>query len=230
MTILRKRVEENSNEIRRENSHEGHHDFVYSLGRKEERRLVVDFLKAHPEISLPEFIALLDSLYQGQSVNEKELAGLLLEKKAAYRRKIAPPKLDQWLDHLVGWLEVDSLCQSNFGAKEMLANWPAWEKLIRQLNQSANINKRRASLVLLVKPNRQLKEEKLAGLALAMVDNLKNEKDRLITKAISWLLREMAKNQRGLVEAYLKENRRELPPLVIREVSRKLKALSSSDV
>ncbi len=230
LVILKKRSKEAPSGIKRRNSYEGHNDFVYPLGRGEERKLTVDFLKTHSEISLSEFINLLDLLYQGQSVNEKELAGLLLEKKAAYRQKIIPAKLDRWLDHLVGWLEVDSLCQSNFGAKEMLANWPEWEKLIRQLSQNANINKRRASLVLLIKPNRQLKDQKLAGLALAMIDNLKNEKSRLITKAISWLLREMVKNQRELVKDYFERNRQELPPVVVREVSHKLKIGSSPEV
>lgn len=78
-------------------------------------------------------------------------------------------------------------------------------------------------MVLLVKSVRESKDEKLANLSFEMIANLKTEKDKLITKAISWLLREMIKNYRQRIENYLEENKNSLPSIAIRETTNKLK-------
>ena len=43
--------------------------------------------------------------------------------------------------------ENDVLCQSNFTSDILLNNWNSWQKILKEFNQSQNINKRRASLV-----------------------------------------------------------------------------------
>lgn len=209
-------------EVKEGSSYEGHEDIKYSLSRPKERQLAKDFLKAHPEIKFKEFIGLIDSLYQAESTNEKSVAGLLLANKPEYRKKLNLQKIDQWLNHLSGWCQVDSLCQSIFSGDEILANWKSWEKLIQTLNKDENINKRRASLVLLTKSVRDSDEEKIADLAFEMVDNIKQEKEILITKAVSWLLREMIKNYRQKVKFYLNKNKDKLPAIAVRETTRKL--------
>ncbi len=219
LKMIRQRAEK---EVRKGSGYEGHSDIKYSLSRPAERQLAKDFLKAHSKIKFKEFIDLLDSLYQGESSNEKSIAGLLLENKPEFRKQIELNKIDQWLDGLKGWCQVDCLCQSNFSASEVLSRWNEWQKLIRSLNTSKNINKRRASLVLLVKSVRESKEKKVADLALEMIGNLIDEEEILITKAVSWLLREMIKNHRCKVEVYLAENKDKLPAVAVRETTNKL--------
>ncbi len=45
----------------------------------------------------------------------------------------------------------------------------------------------------------------------------------MITKAVSWALREMTKSHPGQVAAYLEENRKALAAHVVREVNNKLR-------
>ncbi len=65
------------------------------------------------------------------------------------RKQIDIKSLDNWLGCLSGWAEVDSTCQSNFTEKELLENWNEWREFLIDLSKDKNINKRRASLVLL---------------------------------------------------------------------------------
>jgi 3-methyladenine DNA glycosylase AlkD len=92
-----------------------------------------------------------------------------------------------------------------------------WEKLLKKFNQSSNINKRRASLVLLTKPVRQSDDTRLSKLAFANIDNLKSETDILITKAVSWLLRSLTTFHKDEVLKYLETNKESLPKIAYRE-------------
>jgi 3-methyladenine DNA glycosylase AlkD len=64
---------------------------------------------------------------------------------------------------------------------------------------------------------------RLSALALQVIDTLKHEKEILITKAISWLLRSMIKNHKDLVSEYLKNERESLPKIALRETLVKIK-------
>ncbi len=186
------------------------------------RKITKEFLAKHKDVSQKEFIDLLSRLYRGRYTDEKSIAGIFLEYSKAWREKIDPKYVDMWLDHLVGWGEVDSLCQSNFKAEEMLRNWNKWKSLIRKLAQSRNINKRRASLVLLTKPVAQSAEKKFSDLAFENIKELERERGVIITKAISWLLRSLIRNHRKKVEVFLKEYAQTLPKIAVRETARKL--------
>jgi 3-methyladenine DNA glycosylase AlkD len=186
------------------------------------RKIAQKFVESHKDLSLSKLIALLDSLYQGTYDDEKQMGGKLLQYYPQLREGVEPEKFNEWLDGLKGWCQVDSLCQSVFTAQEMLGNWDKWRKILIEFSKDKNINKRRASLVLLTGPVRQSTEEKLSQLAFEIIDSLKSEKDPLVTKAISWLLREMIKHYGGEVAAYLKENKESLPKIAVRETKRKL--------
>ncbi len=194
----------------------------YHLSNPVKRGIASVWVKEHKEIELSEFVALLESLYGGRSYEEKTLASMLLESAGKLRKQVNPELLDGWLEHLEGWAEIDSLCQSNFTADELLSNWPTWKKLLIGFNKSKNIGKRRASLVLLCKSVRQSDDRRLADLAFCNIDRVKSEKDKLITKAVSWLLRELIKNHRDQVDKYLDDNEDTLPKIAIRETRKKL--------
>jgi 3-methyladenine DNA glycosylase AlkD len=184
--------------------------------------VVNGFIKNHPDLTVQQFIELINNLRSGKTYTEIAVGGKLVEKLPKLRQQIDPQDLNPWLDHVCGWAEVDVLCQSSFGAQEVLEKWNQWEKILQQFVKDKNIHKRRASLVLLTKPLRESDDLRLAKLAFANVEKLKGENDILITKAISWILRSLIKNHREEVEKYLKEKQETLPKIAVREVTKKL--------
>lgn len=195
----------------------------YDVSVPVRRQIAKDWLKGHGDISGKEFIALLDSLYvTGKSHEEKTLASLLLGYHSSARESVGPKQLDRWLDHLVGWAEVDSLCQNTFTADEVLADWKRWEPFLKRLERSKNINKRRAALVFLTGPTRRSVDPRLRDRAFAAIDALSHERDIRITKAISWLLRDLSGTNKAAVARYLGAHADELPKIAIRETRRKL--------
>jgi 3-methyladenine DNA glycosylase AlkD len=194
----------------------------YPINAPTLRKLARDWMKAHQDLSATEFAGLLSSLAEGKSSTEKCMVGILLDYAIPLQRKFNPKVFNIWLDHLEGWAEVDSVCTGRYTATEIPENWNAWEKQLQQFSKSKNINKRRASLVLLCSPLRNTIDRKLADTALQNVDRLKNEKDILITKAISWVLRTMEKHHRPLLVEYLHENKDSLPKIAVRETMIKL--------
>jgi 3-methyladenine DNA glycosylase AlkD len=194
----------------------------YAIGASTERQTVRNWINKHPDLEASEFVDLLNSLCLGESCNEISLAGELLESLPKLRNNIEPGCLDIWLNKVQGWGEVDSICQSKFSAKEVLARWGRWKSLLTKLAIDDNVHKRRASLVLLTKPVRDSGETRLADLAFANIDRLKQDREILVTKAVSWLLRGLIKNHRERVEKYLRENEDRLPRLAVRETRTKL--------
>lgn len=196
--------------------------FRYPIDIPTLRKLIREWAKAHEDISPEELTALVTSLMKAPSSTEKVTGGLLLNYLPRQRKLIDPFVLDEWLEHVEGWSEIDVVCQGHFMPKEMLENWTAWKKLIVQLSKSKDIRKRRAALVLMVTPSLNSGEEVFAALSLSLVERLKHEKDILVSKAVSWLLRCMVKHQRVALEAYLKIHKESLPKVVQREVMVKL--------
>lgn len=193
----------------------------YSIRSETKDRIIKNWIKDHKDISLEEYEALLGLLYKGKSHEEFCSASRLLEYMPKLSQQININRLDEWLENAQGWGEVDSICQSNFSSKELLADWRNWKRLILKFSKDRNIHKRRASLVLLTKPVRESADARLSCLSFVVIDELKGEKNILITKAISWLLRNLIKNNRTLVENYLKNND-DLPKIAIRETKKKL--------
>lgn len=194
----------------------------YGLSNPQKREIAKVWKKDNKDISVADFVDLLDSLFQGESYDEKTLAGMLLGYMTRQRKEVGPEKVNEWLEELEGWAEIDSLCQSNFAAKEMLENWKEWKKWLKKLRKSGNVVKQRAALVLLVKPVRDSDDQRLADLAFDNIDYLKSEDDKLITKAVSWLLRTLIKKHRQRVKEYLDDNENSLPAIASRETRRKL--------
>ncbi len=187
------------------------------------RRIAKDWMLEHNELTEKDLAKVLTSLVEGVSGTEKIMAGILLDYAKIPQRKFDPSLFDGWLEHLVGWAEVDALCTGKYTATEITAQWRSWKPLIGKFSKSKNINKRRASIVLFCTPLRHHDDPALSALALQIVDRLKGEKEILITKAISWVLRSMDKRHRQTLEEYLDANGNTLPSIALRETLVKLK-------
>ena len=110
----------------------------------------------------------------------------------------------------------------------MLGDWPAWRALIERLSTDANINKRRASVVLLTGPVHYDQDHRLADLAFAVIERVKGQRPILITKAVSWLLRALADRHHDAVAAYIDANEATLPKVAVREARTKLRTGTKS--
>ncbi|OGK25930.1 hypothetical protein A3C28_00620 [Candidatus Roizmanbacteria bacterium RIFCSPHIGHO2_02_FULL_39_9] len=185
-------------------------------------KIASEWKKKNKNISYEEFKALLYSLNEGKSHDEKSFVGRLLQLFPQYRNLILPKDLDMWLENVRGWAEVDGLCQNNFTYQDFFQDWKLWEKMIRSFSKDKNVHKRRASLVLLTGPVNYSPDKRLSALSFEMIEQLKHEKDILIIKAISWLLRSLIKHHKSQVAAYLKKNKDSLPKIALREASYKL--------
>lgn len=186
------------------------------------RKLGRDWLRANADFFARDVLRLCDLLFAGTTHEEKQLAAIVLAHADDARVLVSPARLDRWLDHLHGWAEVDALCSNVFKAEHMLGAWPSWKALLTRLSRDANINKRRASLVLLTGPVRHGDDARLSELAFTLIERLKGERDVIITKAVSWLLRNLTLWHRGEVAAYLKANAASLPRIAVRETQAKL--------
>jgi 3-methyladenine DNA glycosylase AlkD len=194
----------------------------YAISLPVLRSIAKEWMKTHKHISRKEFAVLLSELIQGESSTEKVMAGILLGYSTGEQRKFNPKLFDEWLNHLVGWAEVDAVCTGKYWIT-LPDQWDIWKPLILKFSKSKNINKRRASLVLFCSPLSQFESESLCRAALKNVDTLKGEKDVLITKAISWVLRSMYRYNKKFLEEYLEDNASTLPKIALRETLVKLK-------
>lgn len=203
-------------------SYLGSSHFFYSIKVPIKRQVAKEWATNHRDISLKGLLDLLDSLFAGKSYEEKTIAGILLGYFPKLREQIDPHRLDKWLDELEGWAEVDTLCQGTFKAQELLSRFEVWKNLLQKFSRSDTSAKRRTSLVLLTDAVSKSNDKRLATLAFENIDRLKSEKDILITKAISWLLRDLIKHHQKEVEVYINKYKESLPKIAVREATAKL--------
>ena len=195
---------------------------LYSLTNATEKQIAKDFLNRHKDITEAQFLDLLNAFYAGDSFNERTFGTKLLAHKKQFKPLFTPARIYGWLGKLSGWCEVDSLCQSTFTADDLLADWASWSNMLDKLSRDKSVSRRRASLVLMCKSVRGSSDGRLADVAFANLDRLKGEKDILISKAVSWLLRDLIKYHRTRISDFLSTNRDILPKFVVREVQNKL--------
>ncbi len=224
------------------------HELILNLKRKKRKNLPDDYTgskKIHLNIPIPKltkeikiwcknnspnpssFEKLLLDLAKS-NIHEETLAiGKLLASCPKLRKELDCTILDKLLKNAEGWEEIDVICQiSKFSAKEFLENRGKWENLLKDFNKRDSLVYKRASLVLCINFIRKLKQdEKLANLIFENILNLLSEDDKLITKAISWILREMIKSSdyyKNLVKNFVNEHQNQLKKHIVTEVNKKL--------
>lgn len=194
----------------------------YALKTDVSRKIAREFAKENKSMSAEEFGALMESLSLSKSHEEFIMIGFLLQFMPQQRREVKTQDLRNWVSRAKGWAETDVICQMAFTAEDVLLRWSEWSKALREFRGDENVHVRRASLVLLTKPVRLSGDERLAKMSFENIENLKGEKDILITKAVSWLMRSLIKNHKDRVEEYLSQNEASLPRIAVRETRRKL--------
>ena len=195
----------------------------YDVSVPDCRRICTAWLANNPDLSFSDFTKTLDELYRGKSYEERSMAGRLLGYHSSFRHQVSFTQLETWLGQLVGWGEVDSTCQSTWTPGELLADWVGWKQFLLRLSQDENINVRRASLVLLTNPVSTSDDERIRDLCFTLIGDLQGERDILITKAVSWLLRCMVTHHSQVVTDYLDQHSQTLSAIALRETRNKIR-------
>lgn len=186
-------------------------------------RVATDISRDQNAISAEEMSELLSLLFSTDIIEDHMIGGKIFTLLSPENRsKISLDLLEKWLSRTNGWVEVDVICQSSFTAPEVLARWSDWQKAIKKFSKSSNIQIRRASLVLQTLSARKVNDKKVQELAFETVDWLKSEKEVLITKAVSWLLRSLTYQCKEDVKEYLLKNESTLPRIAFRETMKKI--------
>ncbi|MBI3956249.1 DNA alkylation repair protein [Candidatus Gottesmanbacteria bacterium] len=193
---------------------------VYNVPVPRRRSIALGWSKNHKAITQKECIELVDSLIRGKSHEEKGLASMILGRFPKYLTALPEHYWDRWLGELLGWAEVDAICDEI--DVWLRADVAKRMTMVMRWNTDPQIEKRRASLVVLCSSVRSDDSKRLRDLSFALIDARNGEKHVMITKAISWLLRALIKYHKVEVARYLKKNASTLPRIAVREVTRKL--------
>lgn len=174
-------------------------------------------------IKVGEIIELLNTLFAGGTFEEHAVGGKIFTFIKPKIRSLIPfSVIEKWLAKARGWIEIDVICQSAFTGAEVQDRRADWEKTISKFASSDNISLRRASLVLQTKPAREIDDKKMRRLGFETIGKLKSEKEILITKAVSWLLRALTVCDKEEVSDYILKNESSLPRIAVRETLKKI--------
>jgi len=194
---------------------------VYGLRVWEIRKIIKAWRREHRDVPFQDFLPLVQHLWEGESREERMVALELLQHYPRFIPLLTWERLDRWRQDIDNWELTDVL------GREVLGPWVAAEPDGREerlwdLLQDEDVWSRRLGLVGAIGLNRARPGADSSTLTLAMVDEVKHERDAKITKAVSWALRDLAKSHPSRVSAYLEKNEGILARHVVREVRNKL--------
>jgi 3-methyladenine DNA glycosylase AlkD len=194
---------------------------VYGLRVPQLRDIVRTWVRDHQQVAYDDLVALVDSLWNGESREERMLFTYLLEHYKPLVPNLTRAHFERWHRSLDNWEVTD-------GLGWVLALWLLGDPDTRldylgELIADQDVWSRRLALVATTSINRGHTGFTIPNLTLELVDRVKEERHPMITKAVSWALREMTKSCPERVAAYLEENREVLAAHVVREVNNKLR-------
>ena len=160
-------------------------------------------------------IAVADELFQGEVLEEKTFAVMLLEKNSIDFTPKQFRLFDSWLDRITNWADHDGLVHYVIGP--MVALDLSRTSAVYRWAKSKNRWRRRAAAVSLVRAMRSNETrnrafphvKKITAMLLA-------DRDDMVQKGLGWLLRESAKADAKLIVPYLSSLRGEAPRFVLR--------------
>lgn len=177
------------------------------------------------EHGLPYLLLVADQLFNGEVLEEKNIAVLLLEGMTGQFGRDEFKLFESWLDRVTSWADHDGLVHYLIGPmiaadERYLPRTQRWAKKKSQWHQ-------RAAAVGLIHSTRQHKNfdhiQRVTEMLLA-------SKDDMVQKGLGWLLREAAKADPEQTVAYLITIRDRTPRLVLRTACETLPAAARQKV
>ncbi len=194
---------------------------VYGLRTPVLREIAGSWQRTHKEVAREGLFALVEAMWAGESRDERMVALELLKHYPHSISDLTWAHFDRWRRDLDNWELTDVLGLAVLGPW-LLGDLDARLEHLWELIADEDIWSRRLALVSTVGLNRVRKDISFPPFTLELIDEVKEERHPMITKAVSWTLRAMIKKHTEEVIAYLEENRGILAPHVVREVSNKL--------
>ncbi len=195
---------------------------VYGVRTPHLREIARRWQRAHQQVACLELMALVEALWDGRSREERLLFIYLLGRYKRCIPGLTWAYFDHWRQDLDNWEITDGLGQWVL-AVWLLEDPKARLVHLRNLIADEDVWSRRLALVTTVPINRGHTGFTIPDLTVELVGRVKEERHPMITKAVSWALREMTKSHPDRVADYLEENREVLAAHVMREVDNKLR-------
>jgi 3-methyladenine DNA glycosylase AlkD len=186
------------------------------------RRIAREWMRAHKGISWDELVPLVEALWDGDSHEERIMAMELIQAKRSGISQLSWEDIDRWRDKIDNWVLTDML-GSRVLAIWVLAKPEARLGYLQELIEDESVWSRRLALVATCQINRGHTGLTIPDLTLELVDHVKAERDPMITKAVSWALRELTKTHPAAVATYVERERTALAAHAVREVENKLR-------
>jgi 3-methyladenine DNA glycosylase AlkD len=185
------------------------------------REIARGWVRSQPEVAFDDLVALVDSLWSGESREERMLFVYLLEHHKHMVPDLTRGHFERWRQTLDNWEMTDGL--GWVMSLWLLGDPESRLDYLRELIGDQDVWSRRLAIVATTPINRGHTGYTIPDLTLELIDRVKEERHPMITKAVSWALRELTKSHPDRVVAYLEENHGVLAAHVVREVNNKLR-------
>lgn len=185
------------------------------------KKVVQNIKKETKDFSHPQKIALAQALIDTHIFECQFVVYEWLGRDRKILKEITAAEVKNLMQNLDNWVSVDTLSMGLLGAAWRLGIVD--DLLIEQLLHSNDLWLRRTGLVATVGLN--LKSRGGTGdtkRTLWACTMLKSDHEKMIIKAMSWALRELAKHDEKAVQDFLQKHQTELHKQVIREVEKKI--------
>jgi 3-methyladenine DNA glycosylase AlkD len=194
---------------------------VYGLRVPQLRGIVRTWIRDHKQVTCHDLVALVEALWNGESREERMLVTYLFEHYKHCAPDLTRMHFERWRRDLDNWEVTDGL--GWVLALWLLADPDTRLDYLWGLIADEDVWSRRLALVATVPINQGHTGFTIPDQTLELVDQVKEERHPMITKAVSWALREMTKSHPDQVATYLEENQEVLAAHVVREVNNKLR-------
>ena len=193
---------------------------VHGVRTPDSRRLARAWRRANRGVEPQLTRSLVESLWNGESRDERVLGLEILYLQPVIVRDLGRDRFDRWR------LDIDNWGVCDFLATRILGPWAEADPddrlaYLEILIGDTHLFSRRLGLVSSVPLNRD--GSTYGEWTLSQIDRLLDERDPMITRAVSWALRQMIKHQAPEVAAYVESRGDRLAALPRREVRNKLK-------
>lgn len=193
---------------------------VHGVRTPDSRRLAREWRRANPATDDRLVLDLVEALWASESRDERMLGLEILCLHPQIVRDLTHDRFDRWRRAIDNWGVCD------FVATRILGPWALSDPddrlgYLERLVGDPQLYGRRLGLVACVPLNRD--GSSFGEWTLAQVDRVIDERDPLMTKAVSWVLRQMTRHQAAEVRAYLEKRGERIAALARREVRNKLR-------
>lgn len=193
---------------------------VYGVRVPDLREIARAWYREHKQATREEVLTLAEILWNNASHEERQLVTHLFEHYKNWMPTLNKSHFEHWRRGLDNWVITDSLGW-------LLGLWVLADPdnrlgYLEELIANKDVWSRRLSLVATVHINRGETGFTAPDLTLQLIDQVKEERHPMMTKAVSWTLRELTRHHRHQVAVYLEENQEVLAKHVVREVNNKL--------